>query len=248
MTHDKRHMTLIEVMIAMALVSILLTALMGYYAQIETIRYDVDKAQDEGFQLRYLQARLSYVLPRALPVKGSPGEPEKVRDYFFFSSSEGLFSELVFSYDNGVDLDERFSNHVLGRLFVEEAESGNYLVLATWPVPRCWTKEGESPPIRKEILIDHIEGLDFEFFHPSEAPEGVRTNVAGIDTQLMGEESELERNQWHSNWSSSYKYLPAIVKVRIKRSIQTGITKPSEWLDLAYPLPNAKAPIIIYGE
>ena len=157
-------------------------------------------------------------------------------------------SELVFSYDHGIDLNERFSNHVLGRLFVEETESNNYLVLATWPVPRCWTKEDESPPIRKEILIDRVEELDFEFFHPSEAPEKVRTTIAGIDAQGISEETELERNQWYSNWSSSYKLLPAIIKVRIKRNVQTGITGPSDWLELAYPLPNAKAPIIIYGE
>jgi type II secretory pathway pseudopilin PulG len=247
----KRHMTLIEVIIAMTLVSVLLTALMGYYGQIEIIRYDVDRAQDEGFQLRYLQARLAYVLPRILPFKWPQKESEKSRDYFFFTTgSEGgspQFSDLVFSYDNGIDLDEKFSNNVLGRLFVEETDDNNYLILATWPVPRCWTKEDESPPIRKEVLIDRVEELQFAFFHPPEEPEKVRRTPSAIGGPTIAGEVEIERNQWYTNWNQSFKALPAIVKVRIKRSVQTGVTPPSEWLDLVYPLPNAKAPIVVSG-
>lgn len=230
----RQFFTLLEVIIAMALVSLLMTMLFSYYAQIESLQAAAAREKEEGFQLRYLQARLATLLPSTISKNGE--------DFYFYThrGSEEMAS-LTFTFDNGVDLDAHFSNHVLARLFLEESQ-GN-LLLARWPVPRCWTKE-EAPPMLREVLIDRVTGLDFAFYYPPTPSENKGVTIRGVQNSPTTK-GELETNQWYSLWHSSYRDLPAIIKVRIKRSVQTGLTPAGEWIEMAFPIPNAKKPIAV---
>lgn len=239
---------LLEVVIAMALVSVLMAMLMGYYGQLELIHHEIDEAQDESFQLRYLQTRLAYVLPRIIPVKGCPAEPEKIKDFYFYTSNaESMYvrpPSLVFTFDNGIDLDPRFSNYVLARLLIEYVGSEQRLVLLMWPVPRCWRKDG-LPPMKKEILIDKIADVDFDFFLPAEPDNKAVVQIRGVGSKPIPEEERVETNQWHSSWNIAYQDLPAIIKIKIQRTVPTGLTPAGEWIEMAFPIPNSRKPIVI---
>ncbi|MDP1836069.1 MAG: hypothetical protein Q8K75_09120 [Chlamydiales bacterium] len=247
MRKTKRFVTLLEVVIAMALVSVLMTVLMSYYGQIAMIQGEVNSAREEGFQLRYLQARLSYVLPRIVPVRGPVGELDKRDDFYFYSQEENELSpSLVFTYDNGIDLDARFSNHVLGRLMLDEKDGHQRLMLYTWPVPRCWTKDEEQPPMKKEVLVDRITDVDFQFYYPPDPAELPGIAIRGLQSTPVGNEQDKPaKDQWMSRWYPSYMDLPAVVKVRVKRTVQTGLTPAGQWIDMAFPLPNSRKAIAV---
>ena len=241
----KRHVTLIEVMIAMALVSVLMTVLMGYYGQISMLHSEVEAARQESFLLRYLQARLSYVLPAILPVKSPKAEKEKANDFYFFTSEDqdgGIQApSLVFTYDNGVDIDATFSNGVLGRLALENRDGKGRLVLLTWPLPRY---KGEMPPpMKKEILIDKVTSLSFSFFNPLEADTESKTK--DLPQPVQDETPKADQNVWLPSWKLAYNDLPAIIKVTVTRSIETGLIPPDQPITMAFPIPNSKKTIIM---
>ncbi len=60
----------------------------GYYGQISILHNEVEVARQESFALRYLQARLSYVLPATLAVRPPVSEKEKVNDFYFFTTED----------------------------------------------------------------------------------------------------------------------------------------------------------------
>ena len=246
---QRRLMTLIEVLIAMGLVSILMTALMGFYAQIEYVHTDVDRAREEGFELRYIQARLSKVLPRIIAVEPPAKEKEKAEDFYFFTSQDEngrlRSPSLVFTYDNGVDLEALFSHRVLGRIFLEQEGENRQLSLATWPVPRCW-REAE-PPMQKEVLLEHVTDLEFSFFNPRSPEDDGKVQSKGVRASVFDKNAkvEAEKDRWHERWGMEYQDLPAIIKLRIKRDRPTGLTPANEWVEFAFPLPNAKKMILV---
>lgn len=159
---QRRHITLLELLIATALTVVILSTLSYFYRQVTVINVEMDKTQNESFKKRYVENRLASVLPKSI------SSTDISNDFHFFSSPDlgALFKEgsdsLVFSFDNCVRLDKDMSYHVIGRLFLDT--EGN-LTLATWPVPKRW-KEDEPIPISKEILLDHIETLEFQFYVP----------------------------------------------------------------------------------
>lgn len=229
---------LLELLIAMGLTLAILSTLMFFYHQVSLINAEMDREQNESFKKLYVENRLSHVLPKTVSAK----DPSK--DFHFFTSRDpgGLFKSgtesLVFSFDNGVQLDKEMSYHVIGRLFLDP--EGN-LTLVKWPVEKRW-KENESPPMAKEILLENIDNLSFAFYSPpdrgkKEASLGgsqAKTNQAlEIPAELKG--------RWVQEWNKEYHQLPAIVKIAVSRKDNQG---NEENLIFAFPLPHTKNPVI----
>jgi len=236
-----RSLSLIEVLISMVLVSILMTTLMGMYAQFEWMHVEVEQARRESFELRYVQGRLAEVLPKAI----SSANSDHKKDFYFYTSQEESGQlrapSLVFAYDNGIDLDPLFSNHVLGRLFLEQVGNRKQLVLTTWPIPRC--ELSEQPPMHKEVLLDDVTDLSFSFFEPY--PHVVEKEATGDTKKKQEDRAQPSVNSWQETWLAEYDKLPVLVKVQLKRGVQTGSTPAGEWLDFVYPLPKAAFTIVV---
>lgn len=224
----KSHFTLIELLISMALTTLILTTLMFFYRQVTYLNNLYDEAQQESFQLRFLANRLSNVLPKAVP------DQTAKKDFYFFSEPDyhGTFRNnspsLVFTFDNGVDIDKNFSNHVLGRLYLDR--QGN-LTLGMWPSPARWA-EGEIPPMKKAVLMENVSSLSFQFFIPQEKTEGAIPN-----NKKNPKVEPSPRLSWVSRWQQNYQQLPAIVKVEI-------VLNDNQEHTYAYPLPNVTIPIV----
>lgn len=218
--------TLLETLIAMAMTAIVLTTLTFFYRQVMILNVQAEKIQKEGFELRYIENRFSKIFPSALP------PVKKNQDFFFFTVSDpgGIFAQsspinLIFCYDNGVDLSKQFSNQVLARLFLDAKKR---LCLATWPIPSRW-KIGTNPPIKFEVLLEDVESLKFWFFiapdkkwqfekekedhaevpSPPNPQDGTPIKVVKVNPSPEGD--------WVQEWSQDFMQLPALIKVEILR-------------------------------
>lgn len=246
----RRHATLIEIIIAMALTAIMLTTLTFFYRQISHIGHDIDQVKAEHFQLRYVENRLADILPKAIY------EKDRKKDFVFFSfGDEGGFSmpgsqSLIFTFDNGVNLDKPFSAHVIGRLYLDR---NGRLVLAYWPSPRQWDN-GVTPPMKKEILLEGVTKLSFEFFIPpdkgeikstpkqSESSADQAKNTQSPKQEPTAVEPEPKGDWRRQPWMMEYQRLPAMIKVNI--SLKEKGRQEEKPMTFIFPLINTSKHII----
>jgi len=259
MTHSifrRRFATLLEVLIALSLTTIILTTLSFFYLQIDTLNRESERVQIESFKRRFLQYRLTQIFPQTLTFKGRNEDIS-----FFFSStfSEGLFLQgtesLVFAYDNCVNLDTTFAAEVLARLYVDL--EGRFC-LGIWPAPKRWA-ENELPPMKKEILFEGVEMLKFQFFIPPnkgdlkflEKSSDKKTEKVPPKNppakepppQAISEEppegvEPSPEGSWVDVWQKEYNQSPAIVRIILTPS------NSEHPLIYVFPLPNCQRPII----
>lgn len=232
----KRYFLLLEVLIALALTMILLSTLMAFYLEVNRINIALEKEQESSFQNLLLSTRLAAILPKAI----SPSH--KNGDYFFYTSpgdslSKGGSQTLTFGFDNGVNLDPDFSNHVVAKLYLNGSKQ---LCLAMWPSPHRWN-DFEIPPMKQEILYSGVEDLAFEFYIP---PYRDRKTILA-NNKIMGKLKNYEflkldpLGEWKTEWQQEYEELPVLVKIQLRLS---GKEAP---LTLTYPLPQSRL-IIVY--
>ena len=247
----RSYVTLIELIIAAALTALVLTTLLFFYSQVGTIGRDLDKAKEENFKHRYAEARLSTVFPNIVSEKNNE------RDFVFFSfidegAGKGGSQNLIFTFDNDISLDKGFSNHVIGRLFVD---SKGRLILAYWPSPKRWI-EGKTPDMKQEVLLTDVEDVSFDFFVPpdrkkesdavpQESPPKVRDNKKPRPKPLVNENAEAKEKEESSEkggsaaeegevepepkgdwrrqpWLKQFNRLPAMVRVNVKFKDEKG--------------------------
>lgn len=244
---EKRYVSLIEVLIAIVLTIAIMTTLTFFYSQVTEIGAEVDRVNIKNFNMRYIEARLADILPKAV------GEKNKEKDFVFFSiGDEGLTKpgsqSLIFTFDNEVSLAKVFSGHVLARIYLDK--NGN-LMIAYWPSPKRWEKNQE-PPMKKEMLFQGAENLAFEFYI---APAVKETKTVEPDNKAAVSKDEGKQNakpakekeatepepkgEWRRQaWLEDYKQLPVMIKIIVT------MPKGQESLVFIYPLANAKTHVI----
>lgn len=145
----KKALTLIEVMIALVLTSILLTTLFNFYKRLFITRSDIQKCKETILQRVWTQQRLAQIFDKTLP------EVEQEKGLIFFSTdhSNALGPVLYFFYDNGIDPDPSFCGPLKAMLYLSIDKK---LTLSTFSG-------------REEILCERINSLRFSFFDEKEA-------------------------------------------------------------------------------
>lgn len=217
-----RLVTLLELLIAMTLTSLILMALTFFYQQVTIIGIEADKVREEGFHIRYMESRLMEILTKVVANNDKSGE------FVFFSLENdalGLTGSqgLVFTFDNGVCFDRLFSNYVFGRLLLDT--KGN-LLLFYWPTFKRLKNKNIEIPVKKEILLTGVESLTFEFFVP---PLKSKENNKGELTPLT----------WHRQlWLQEFNIIPIMVKMVIT------ISETHDKQVFVFPLAKNKAHII----
>lgn len=231
----KRRFTLIEMLIALGLGTILLSSLLGIYQLLEYQAIQQRQTRTALFAERLLQYRLTSAFTSTL-------RDTDTKNFVFYTSegtsSIALGQSLVFVTDRGPDHLPEFSNEVLTRLY---RDSDGNLCFAYWPLPSRW--EGDDPPpMHKEVLIGGVIDLAFEFFVPPD-PQG---KVVGVDDPVKeGREQVVPAvDQWHAAWDLRYKTLPAMVRVAITRENQDGTVKRETY---GYVIPASQSHIVYGG-
>lgn len=248
-------MSLLEMIIAMGLTVLVLFSLTFFYREIDMLNSDMEKTQKLAFEKLYLENRLSSILPKILPPRFSSKmkNQEITNDYFMYtapyseSATAQTANSLIFTFKKGPDMDPDRANDALGRLYIDQ---GNRLCLATWPSPVRW-QPNVQPSMRKEILLENVVSLDFQFYVP---PEKDRKKV--IEKMKKAKKTGGDKNtkapqpvdiqpkgQWHNEWRNDYAQLPALVKVILKRAID----KTPEEISFIFQLPLSDM-VILYEQ
>lgn len=227
MKYKKRPFTLLETLIALALTSLILVAVMSFFRQISDMSRISEGLQQETFKLRYLENRLSQILPRAV----APNV--KSKDFYFFTSQSP--PGLVLSYDNGPSKQKELSNIVLGRFFLDHASRRLYL--ATWPSPARWV-EGVQPLVKLEVLLDDVREASWSFFIPPDKGWKPKGNAPAAPTTPPASPGSPPpsptRNQkiplkppvegdWVTEWSQEYHMLPGLVRLKLVSGEKTHL-------------------------
>ena len=107
--HRKSFFTLIEVLIAIGLVVVLLSTLLGIYSYIDRMHREIRISEQTNFRLLYAQYRLAEVLPNAIKKEKNPAK--KQLDDFYFYMTSGIKKgtpSLVLTFDNGITIPRIF--------------------------------------------------------------------------------------------------------------------------------------------
>lgn len=215
--------TLLEVMIAMVLTTLVITTLTFFYQQVTMVGIEIDKIKKEHFYFRYLENRLADTLPKTL-------DKSNENEFVFFSVdsdsvSKGGSQSLIFAFDNGISLDNNFSNEVIARLFVSPKGT---LTLAYWPSRKQWDKADR--PMKKEILLEGVDTMRLAFFIAPEKKEVAPSEEKKNDGKKGKNEppkppenpkeekpSPEPKGAWSEKpWLSEYESLPVMVQITIK--------------------------------
>jgi hypothetical protein len=144
----KQPLTLLEVIIALSLTSIVLFFLFGFYRDITLGNVEAEKMQEKFFAREKVQMRLMQLFSDLLP----EGEP---RAFFYTESAQdGRGMKLFASFNNGMDSDSLFSGAVSGELFLA---SNKNLELHFFPIR-------EEKKERVEVLLENVHKISFKFF------------------------------------------------------------------------------------
>lgn len=228
--HRRSHMTLIETLIAMTILSFLLVTIFGFFYEIAIIDRSTKWQQAKAFQLRHVESRLLTVFSHLENETNSrfcfeTETPEKLA-----GGTEKI--SLAFNYQNGVRRNPLFAGLVLARLYVD---ANHQLCLATWPI-----REGEEKwTMQKEVLLEHVEEIEFEFLTFS---------------SLAAQVSDERRWEWVKEWQERNE-MPLIMKIHVavknepdpsKKAQTKEIEVQLEKMTYIFPMPISKANKVIY--
>lgn len=249
----KRCMTMLELLIAMALTAVLLTTLTYFYQELGQLNTMAERKEKEGFLLRYAEIRLSTIVPHILAefqLKDKKDKNEIVKEkekFFFFTSGDlnGLLApnnpSLLFVYNTGVDMDTHKADRGIGRLYLDKEHR---FCMATWPMLDDWE---ESHEVRKEVLLEGVEGLRFQFYMPPAKDRSIIHKKDKEETEPVEiVEGDLPRGQWTSEWPRDNKILPAMLKITLTLSRKDSSGEPAK-ITFAFPLTNSQE-LIVYGD
>jgi len=187
---NKRPFSLVELLIAMSLVTMVLGILFGLFWYKARIVHHLTALKQDAELVRLAHARCQTIFSNI--VHG------KKNQHFFFTASDHGHPSLIFTFKNGVDHEQLFSDDVLAKLFLDQ---DNQLVLVIWPNPEK-ANATEKYSMRKEILLDHVTECTMEFW---KAPEN-NTNPV-----------QNNSGEWITSWKKDDRKNPLMIKLRIER-------------------------------
>lgn len=135
----KRRLTLIEVMIALGIASLLLGVLFPYFTQTLRLKKQMEREKTFVFSKAHVQQRLSSLFSQ---ISNSQA--------FKTEEAEGKPTKLTFQFNNGYAQDENFRGNVKGSLYAQDQK----LLLVI---------EGKDKHSFQEVLFEGIQSASFEF-------------------------------------------------------------------------------------
>ena len=135
---ESRAFTLLEVMIALALASMLMLFLFDMYREVAVQKIAAEKLEEKQFAEQKVQMRLTEIFSKA-----------SLREDELFNVRG---KDIFFTFHNGVDADSRFSGEVKGLL----SHSKERLELRIRPL------DGSGE--RMELLMENVKAVTYEFF------------------------------------------------------------------------------------
>jgi hypothetical protein len=139
----KSNFTLLEVIIALFLTSILLIALLNFFVRTVFFEKKIETLKKEVFKKEHLQIRLSNIFSHI---------NKSFENYFYTEKEKNTLLSLYLTFNNGIDPDPSFSGPVFGKIYIDQ----NDLKLTIYPL-----NEAKQ---RTETLFQDVKKLEFLFF------------------------------------------------------------------------------------
>jgi hypothetical protein len=207
-------------MIAIGLLSVLITAIFTFWQYTISFQNEVDKMRRNNFRFLTVQQRLERVFSHI------QGGENKQKPVFFTSKDQEVSGQgLVFVFDNDVDGQYQFANNVLGRLYVDHQ---GRLSLVIWPTLERFS--GPHAPMRKEILLEGVRDISFEMYRPKD--------VNAKDVKVARDEEKLLA-KWETDWPRTEESLPVMIKIFV-----TLNNENHDVITFAFMIPEAKQKIV----
>ncbi|HAB99122.1 MAG TPA: hypothetical protein DCE71_04805 [Parachlamydiales bacterium] len=148
----KRPMILFEIVVGLALLSMLLSLLFSFFTSSAKMQDKLKKAEAALEERQHLSSRLQTILTSVIP-SSDPYLPAPLYTQQF---PEEKNISLVVYFDHGIDPDPAFSGPSLARIYINPKHE---LCLAIWPRER----EKGKTSVRHEVLLRHVESFAFQF-------------------------------------------------------------------------------------
>lgn len=192
----RSNFTLLEILICFAFVSLILVVLFTHFRSTATLSLKTEQVKRLSLAREHAYERLCILFAK---VASSEEKLLKSKESCFFtedpSSEKKVSKVLYFAFDNEADPEKDFSSFVRVKLFLDEAKN---LCLETSPV-----KKEKQMPLRKEVLLSHVEDLHFTFYKKTDDPNNA---------------SSLEDFIQVGSYGLSEKSLPYFFKLSLKLS------------------------------
>jgi hypothetical protein len=124
--------------------------------------------------------------------------------------------QLAFTYNNGVDVDPRFSSRVEAEVFLN---NNNDFVLKIRPLRSKWHQE---TIFREIVLIKDVLEVSYEFYYPNP------NNSLEVEAEEIKKEGPPYG--YSIRWDKEYKLLPHSLKLDVIKKIQ------DKTISLTFPL------------
>lgn len=225
----RSYFTLLETLIAVAIVSVLLTIVFGFFRELSESSRMTEELQHHSFRMRYVEMRLAYLFERIV----NENEENK-REFFFFTEKgdKGVLpgtTSLIFSFNNEVRANPAFSGDLLAKLYIDPSHR---LCLAMWPI----YSDQPHEEMQKEVLLDNVESIAYEFYMP---PAKISDDKQIDGGKVDPEKKSPENDRWHEQeWLRSYEQIPAIISLKVKvaaNELNFAFVLPSSNNYLYYP-------------
>lgn len=187
--------SLVEVVLSLALLSLLLSTLFFWYHNLSRQKEAYSTLKGPLMEERYTHQRLQEIIPKV--------------EFPLFLSED---NSLVFIFDRGPCIISELSGKVLAKLYHDRATSS--LCLGIWPKP---SREAQPrSPMQTHVLLEGVEECAFEFYYP---PDPFKKPVDPKEVGHLHPESG-----WQPQWRISYGTLPALLKISITRAGGPALT------------------------
>ncbi len=174
-------------LIALSLMTLLLTLLFSFMAQNMKAGKQMEKARFAILERQNLQIRLQDLFTSLS--RGHSRSPLYTQT---FPKEEQ--ESVVFLYDNGIDPDPLFSGVLIGRLYLDEQQN---FCLSSWPVD-----DAEERHWRKEILLSGVSRFAFQFLGEKK----------GNDPKIKPVTAHVG---WYPYWKQEKTDLPSFIRLTI---------------------------------
>ncbi|WP_420421546.1 type II secretion system protein [Simkania sp.] len=133
----KRSLTLIEIMIALGIVSLLLAVMFPHFRETMRMKKQIEIEKSYVFAKAHVQERLATLF-------------SKTTHYFKTIQEKDEILELQFKFDNGYDDDKNFRGDVTGYLWCDKGTLRLKI-------------SGKKEAVREEILLEGVKNAWFDF-------------------------------------------------------------------------------------
>jgi hypothetical protein len=135
----KKNFTLLEVIIALFLISIMLSFIFTFFSNLTKIEKNIEITKNEIYERNFLYIKLNNIFTN-------------LKDQFF-TTDENKELTFNFLYDAKVDLDPNFSSIINGKLYIDENDN---LILESF-------SNDKKDEKRKEILFKKVKTFEVKF-------------------------------------------------------------------------------------